>query len=106
MPLMYFRGQRLPARGRVWVFIVAAAMFGNSIPFALVSWGQVKVDAGLTAILMAVMSLCRYAVMPLITVLLARVFLDETLPSNAWLALFTIMVGIGLSRMSNANTVR
>jgi len=44
---------------------IAAALFGNSIPFALISWGQVKVDAGLTAILMAVM--------PLMTVLLAHV---------------------------------
>jgi len=64
-PLMRFYGQHLPARGRVWVFIIAAAMFGNSIPFALISWGQVRVDAGLTAILMAIM--------PLITVLLAHI---------------------------------
>jgi len=63
-PLMRIYGQRLPAPGRVWLFIVAAAFFGNSLPFALISWGQVKVDAGLTAILMAVM--------PLITVLLAH----------------------------------
>jgi len=64
-PIMRFYGQHLPGPGRIWVFIVAAALFGNSIPFALISWGQVKVDAGLTAILMAVM--------PLLTVLLAHV---------------------------------
>ena len=44
---------------------MAAALFGNSLPFALITWGQVSVDAGLTAILMAIM--------PLITVLLAHV---------------------------------
>lgn len=64
-PLMRLKGQVLPGKGRVWVYIVAAAFFGNALPFALISWGQVSVDAGLTAILMAVM--------PLITVLLAHV---------------------------------
>jgi len=64
-PLMRLKGQVLPARGRIWIFIVAAALFGNSLPFALITWGQVSVDAGLTAILMAIM--------PLITVVLAHV---------------------------------
>lgn len=64
-PLMRFNGLRLPKFGRVWVFILAAAVLGNALPFALISWGQVKVDAGLAAILMAIM--------PLITVLLAHV---------------------------------
>jgi len=63
--LMRSYGQRLPARGQVWVFIFAAALLGNAIPFVLITWGQVKVDAGLTAILMAIM--------PLLTVLLAHV---------------------------------
>ncbi len=62
--LMLIKRQHLPAKGRIWLFIIAAAFFGNAFPFALISWGQVKVDAGLTAILMAVM--------PLITVLLAH----------------------------------
>lgn len=64
-PLMRLKGQVLPSLGRIWFFIIAAAFFGNALPFALISWAQVKVDAGLTAILMAVM--------PLITVLLAHV---------------------------------
>jgi len=64
-PLMRLYQQHLPPFGRIWIFIVAAALFGNALPFALVSWGQVKVDAGLAAILMAIM--------PLITVLLAHV---------------------------------
>lgn len=68
-PLMRIKGQVLPARGRVWVFIIGAAFFGNSLPFALITWGQVSVDAGLTAILMAVM--------PLITVLLAHVTTND-----------------------------
>lgn len=64
-PLMRIKGQAFPKKGRIWLFIVAAAFFGNALPFALISWGQVSVDAGLTAILMAVM--------PLITIVLAHV---------------------------------
>lgn len=62
--LMLVQRKNLPAIGPVWLFIIASAFFGNALPFALVSWGQVKVDAGLAAILMAVM--------PLITVLIAH----------------------------------
>lgn len=86
-PLMRLSGQRLPASGRVWIFIIAAAMFGNSIPFALISWGQVKVDAGLTAILMAVM--------PLITVLLAHVTtLDEKMNRYKLLGVLCGLLGV------------
>ena len=66
--------QRLP-KGSVWVWIFASALFGNAIPFSLISWGQQEVDAGLTSIFMAVM--------PLSTVLLAHcVTTDEKL--NRW----------------------
>lgn len=62
--LMRLRGQRLPLGWRLWVIISAASFFGNALPFALISWGQVTVDAGLTAILMAIM--------PLMTITLAH----------------------------------
>ena len=42
---------------------------GNALPFALVSWGQVKVDASLAAIFMAVM--------PLATILLAHIMTGD-----------------------------
>lgn len=62
--LMKIWRQRLPALGKTWIYVIAAAFFGYAFPFALVSWGQVRVDAGLAAIFMAVM--------PLITVVLAH----------------------------------
>lgn len=68
-PLMKINGQSLPGMGKLWIFIIASAFFGNAMPFSLVSWGQVKVDAGLTAIFMAVM--------PLMTVLLAHVVTQD-----------------------------
>ena len=55
-----------------WKMITLAGFFGTALPFFLISWGQEKVDAGLTSILMAVM--------PLITLVLAHFFTaDEKL---------------------------
>lgn len=88
-PIMRFYGQRLPARGRVWWFIAAAAFFGNSLPFALISWGQVKVDAGLTAILMAIM--------PLMTVLLAHVTtVDEKMNRYKLIGVLCGLLGVAV----------
>jgi len=70
-----FTRQKLPAAGRIWIYIIASALFGNAIPFSLISWGQVTVEAGLTAIFMAIM--------PLATIFLAQYFTeDERL--NRW----------------------
>lgn len=68
-PLMRLFGQRMPAPGRVWITILAAGFFGNALPFTLISWGQVRVEAGLTAIFMAIM--------PLVTILLAHVLIHD-----------------------------
>jgi drug/metabolite transporter (DMT)-like permease len=75
IPVMIAIGQRLPPPSKVWGYIIASAVFGNAIPFTLITWGQTKVDAGLTAIFMAVM--------PLATILLAHLLTtDEKL--NRW----------------------
>ncbi len=68
-PLMRLNGQRMPAMGPIWIALLGSGLFGNALPFALISWGQVTVQAGLTAIFMAVM--------PLATLLLAHVFTDD-----------------------------
>ncbi len=68
-PLMRLYGQRMPPWGRVWLVVFAAGFFGNALPFTLISWGQIKVEAGLTAIFMAVM--------PLATILLAHAFTED-----------------------------
>ncbi len=66
--LIVFARQKLP-RGKIWWWIVAAAFFGNALPFCLINWAQVRVDAGLTAIYMAIM--------PLGTVLIAHFVTDD-----------------------------
>lgn len=74
-PIMRLSGQALPPIGPVWWPIAASAFFGNALPFSLVSWGQVRVEAGLTSIFMAFM--------PLATVVLAHIFThDEKI--NGW----------------------
>lgn len=65
-------GKRLPGDRRIWGLILLAGLFGNALPFTLISWGEEVIDSGLAAILMAVM--------PLTTVLLAHVLIaDEKL---------------------------
>lgn len=67
--------QRFVRGARNWMLIALVAVFGNALPFALISHGEKSVDSGLAAILMATM--------PLTTVLLAHIFTtDEKL--NAW----------------------
>jgi len=79
--------QPLPRGSRYWILIFAASLFGSTLPFALITWGQVEVDAGLTAILMAVM--------PLITILLAHfVTLDERMNRYKLIGVLTGLAGV------------
>ncbi len=98
-------GQVLPKPGPIWKVIALTALFGNALPFLLISWGQEKVDAGLAAILMATM--------PLITLVLAHFFTgDERL--NAFkiigfcLGLLGVAVLIGFDKLATVgeDTVR
>lgn len=60
VPLVLMRrwGRLRPAwGGRVWLFMVLIAIFGNVLPFSLISWGQTAIDSALAGILMAVMPL-------------------------------------------------
>ena len=94
--MMAVRQSLTSLRGH-WRMVFLAGLFGNALPFFLISWGQEKVDAGLTAILMAVM--------PLITLFLAHFFTpDEKL--NAFrilgflLGLFGVAVLIGFEKLA------
>jgi drug/metabolite transporter (DMT)-like permease len=60
------RGLRLPTSRRVWGHYLLMSLIGNSIPFVLIAWGQIRVGVGLAGILMGVM--------PLMTLLLAHFF--------------------------------
>lgn len=67
--VMWARGQHLPRDAKIWRDFALVAVVGNAVPFYLINWGQVTIDAGLAAILMATM--------PLASVLLAHLFIHD-----------------------------
>lgn len=61
------RGRRMPPlTDKRWLWFAALGLFGNTLPFFLISWGQQTLDSALTGILVAVM--------PLFTIALAHSF--------------------------------
>jgi drug/metabolite transporter (DMT)-like permease len=63
----YARGRKLPPlRDKRWLWFIALGLFGNTLPFLLITWGQQNIDSSLTGILVAAM--------PIATVALAHFF--------------------------------
>jgi drug/metabolite transporter (DMT)-like permease len=96
--IMLMYSQTLRSLLPYWKMIALAGFFGTALPFFLISWGQEKVDAGLTAILMAVM--------PLFTLVLAHFFTnDEKLNLfkiiGFCLGLLGVAVLIGFDKLSS-----
>ena len=84
--LMKAAGLSLP-KGKIWIPLTGAGVFGLTIPFTLLAWAQQRVDAGLAAILMAIM--------PLFTLLLAQAFTKDEKPNRYAFGGFAIaLVGI------------
>jgi len=99
--VMVFVRQNFAMMKGHWGVILLAGVFGNALPFTLVAWGQGKVDAGLTAILMAVM--------PLITLVLAHFFAsDERLNIFKVIGFILGLVGvavlIGIEKLATFGT--
>jgi len=67
--VLRLRGLQLPPRGGQWGAFFLLGLTGNAIPFFLISWGEVGIDSGPAAILMAVM--------PLVTLGLAHFFTES-----------------------------
>jgi drug/metabolite transporter (DMT)-like permease len=92
-------------RGRgIWALIVFAALSGNALPFALIGWGEERIDSGLAAILMAPM--------PLIAMVLAHVTINERLSAQTLagvclgLAGLLVLIGPGKLAGVGGDTVR
>jgi len=80
-------GQSLPRGARTWAKIVLAGIFGNALPFTLITWGEESIDSGLAAILMAVM--------PLVTLVLAHFFTaDERITARKMLGVVLGLTGL------------
>ena len=52
LPYALAKGLVLPQTGRVWSLIVIMACFNVVIPFFLISWAELTIDAGVTSLLM------------------------------------------------------
>ncbi|MBK1645633.1 EamA family transporter [Thiocapsa imhoffii] len=57
IPAAWLIATRPAASGRLWTFYLLIAVFGNVLPFSLITWGQTLIDSGLAGILMAIMPL-------------------------------------------------
>lgn len=80
-------GQKMPRGARIWGIIFLAGLFGNALPFTLISWGEEVIDSGMTAILMSIM--------PLATVLLAHALTaDEKLNLSKGAGVLLGMAGL------------
>ena len=89
VPVMLHKRQSLAFSMQTWFWIALAALLGNAIPFSLISWGQIRVDAGLTSIFMAIM--------PLTTILLAHWLTeDEKLNRHRLIGVGFGMVGVAV----------
>lgn len=67
--LCYVAGARLPNTVKDWFPFLLMALFNQAVPFALSSWAQIHIEAGLASIYLAVM--------PLFTVVFAAVFTSD-----------------------------
>lgn len=83
------RGVRLPRGRATWLRCAAIAAVGNVAPFALIAWGEARIDSALAAILMSTV--------PLATVLLAHALTrDERLSWDKVAGLAVGFVGVAI----------
>ena len=84
---MFIRGGRFPAlNDKRWLWYGVLGITGMSLPFFLVSTGQLVVPSGLSAILIGAM--------PIITIILAHFFTDERLTIRKLIGFLIGFIGI------------
>ena len=84
---MFYKGYRFPKLSDPrWRWYFCLGMSGSILPFFLLATGQQDVDSGITSIMVGVM--------PLMTVVLAHFFTDETLNLQKFLGFVIGFIGI------------
>ncbi|MDZ7823768.1 MAG: DMT family transporter [Ahrensia sp.] len=53
-PYAIYRGIVLPSSIRIWALVTTMAVFNVVIPFFLISWAELTIDAGVTSLLMGI----------------------------------------------------
>jgi len=81
-PMMLIKRESIPRSPHMWGWLTALALCGGLIPFFLLSWGIALIPSGRAAILAGVM--------PLITLVLARIFIPGEIFTPARFAGFLI----------------
>ena len=82
---LILKRQGLPTDIKNWTIFAILGLFGTALPFTLISWGELYIDSGLTAVLMGTM--------PVATAMLAHLFVaDERFTFSTGLG---IMIGFG-----------
>ena len=96
-PLMMLKREPLPRSPRVWGWLAALAFCGNLIPFFLLTWRIALMPSGRAAILIGVM--------PLFTLVLARIFIPgETLTATRIAGFLIGLVGLTIVVSPNMTT--
>lgn len=86
-PMMIVKRERIPTSAHMWGWFTALALCGDLIPFFLIAWGIALIDSGLAAILVGVM--------PLITLVLARIFVPGEVLTMTRIAGFVLgLIGL------------
>lgn len=65
--VMVAKKQKLPTDGRSWLFFLLIGCIGNGLPFFLISWGEIRVDSSVAAILIAASPLASFIIGHFIT---------------------------------------
>lgn len=77
----------IPMTPKIWGVCLFIGLFGNALPYTLISWGELRIDSGLAAILMGIV--------PISTAVLAHVFThDESLTVQRLIGIFVGFAGI------------
>jgi drug/metabolite transporter (DMT)-like permease len=67
--LLRLNKRALPAPGRVWLHLAIVALFHNALPFALLSWGEQRIDSALASII--------NGMTPIFTILIAHLLTSD-----------------------------
>jgi len=88
-PMMFIKREPLPRSPQMWGWLTALALCGGLIPFFLLTWGIALIPSGRAAILVGVM--------PLITLILARIFIPgETLTPARFAGFLIGLLGLAI----------
>ncbi len=89
LAVVRIRGLRMPSSWAAWRPLLLLGIVNNCLPFSLITWGQIHIDAGLASIL--------NATAPLFTVLLAhRMTRDERLTPAKLVGVLAGLAGVAV----------